>query len=103
MEKDNAIKSSGLLQVPALGGVVVVHLAVLELRIPAEFYQVLSDAVSVLVLEGLYAVEPEHDVDQRDQEEGLEEGAGLTALVVRELVVVFGGDEEEGHDDLHCH
>ena len=88
---------------PALGGVVVVDLAVFELWVSAELYQVLSDAVSVLVFEGLCAVEPEHDVDQRHQKEGLEEGAGLTALVIWKLIVVFGVDEEEGHDDLHCH
>ena len=70
-------------EVLLLAGYVVLDIAILlELRVPPEGNKIVADAVAVLVVEGLNAVEPEDEIDEVDQDEDLQQSLHLIASVL---------------------
>lgn len=70
-------------EVLLLAGYIVLDIAILlELRVPPEGNKIVADAVAVLVVEGLNAVEPEDEIDEVDQDEDLQQSLHLIASVL---------------------
>lgn len=61
--------------------IVILYIALLiEGRVYSEFNQVIPNAISVFVIEGLYSIEPEKQIDQIDQQESLQDCSYLRSI-----------------------